>query len=76
MMHESDFKMSVPATGIIDFHVKKSWEFNVYSGWQMCLGKVLIYVITVSGYWHRGPYIRNTVAAIFIQLCRVRQLLH
>lgn len=45
MMHKNDFKMSFPATAIIDFHVKKSWEFNVYSGWQMCLGKVLIYVI-------------------------------
>lgn len=43
--------MSVPATGIIGFH-EKSWEFNVYSGWQMCLGKVLIHVITVSSYWH------------------------
>lgn len=52
MMRKSYFKMIVPATGIIDFHVKKIWEFNVYSGWQMCLGKVLIHVITVSSYWH------------------------
>lgn len=32
VMYKNDFKMSVPATGIIDFHVKKSWEFNVYFG--------------------------------------------
>lgn len=29
IQYQSDFKMSVPATGIIDVHVK-SWEFNVY----------------------------------------------
>ena len=38
--------MSVPAIGIIDFHVKKNWELNVYSGWQIC--KVLIHVLYYS----------------------------
>lgn len=32
VQYQSDFKMSVPATGIIDVHAKKSWEFNIYPG--------------------------------------------
>lgn len=48
VMCKSDFKILVPAIDIIDFHVKKSWEFNVYSGLQMCLCKVLIHVVTLQ----------------------------
>ena len=30
--YQSDFKISVPKTGVTDVHAKKSWEFSVYPG--------------------------------------------
>lgn len=47
-MYKSDSQMSVPGTGTIDVHVRRSWEFNVYSEWQMCLCDVLIHVIVLQ----------------------------
>lgn len=53
VMYKNGFKMSVPANGITDFHVKKSWEFNVYFGQQICPCEVLIGVIVLQyRYWH------------------------
>lgn len=36
MSYRSYFKMSIPATIINNFHVKRCWEFNVFLNGNVC----------------------------------------